>query len=75
MPRILVVSDHPSERVLHSERVVTSDFTTDHFRVQLAERVAWAVQDAEREALSGEADRPPEPAGSAAATRAPAHAA
>jgi hypothetical protein len=60
---------------MHSERVIPSDFTTDHFRAQLAERVAWAVQDAEREVLSGEADRPPAPAGSAEATRAPAHAA
>jgi hypothetical protein len=60
---------------MHSERVIPSDFSTDHFRAQLAERVAWAVQDAERETLSGETNRPPEPADSAAGTRAPAHAA
>ena len=32
--------------MLHSERVSPEDFETDHFRTQLAERVAWAVEDA-----------------------------
>jgi hypothetical protein len=74
MPRIIVTADDSSERVLHSERVSPSDFETEHFRAQLAERVAWAVDDAEREGASGEPDRPQVAAGSAAATRAPAHA-
>ena len=46
MPRIIVTADDSDQRVLHSERVTTADFETDHFRAQLAERVAWAVEDA-----------------------------
>jgi hypothetical protein len=47
MPRIIVTSDGPTDRVLHSERVSPEDFETAHFRHQLAERVAWAVADAD----------------------------
>jgi hypothetical protein len=53
MPRIIVTSDGPTDRVLHSERVSPSDFETAHFRTQLAERVAWAVDDAERVGSDG----------------------
>jgi hypothetical protein len=75
MPRIIVTADDSSERVLHSERVTPADFETEHFRAQLAERVAWAVEDAERDpATAGEAP-PAQPADTSAATRAPAHAA
>jgi hypothetical protein len=74
MPRIIVTADDSSGRVLHSERVSPSDFETEHFRAQLAERVAWAVEDAEREPASAGEDPPAEPVGSAAAMRAPAHA-
>jgi hypothetical protein len=67
MPRIIVTADDSSGRVLHSERVTPSDFDTDHFRTQLAQRVAWAVEDAElatgaepaqAPAVEGEATRP-----------------
>jgi hypothetical protein len=75
MPRIIVTADDSSGRVLHSERVTPSDFETEHFRAQLAERVAWAVEDAEREPASAGEAPPAEPVGSAAAMRAPAHAA
>ena len=75
MPRIIITADDSEARVLHSERVTPSDFETDHFRAQLAERVAWAVEDAEREELSGAAADPAKArAGSAAATREPVHA-
>jgi hypothetical protein len=70
MPRIIVKSDAPTDRVLHSERVSPSDFETAHFRTQLAERVAWAVEDAERDAT----DAAPVPADNAAETPSPTHA-
>jgi hypothetical protein len=73
MPHIIVTADDSSGRVLHSERVTPSDFETEHFRTQLAERVAWAVEDAE---LATGAEPPQAPAEvREAATRAPAHAA
>ena len=75
MPHIIVTADDAGGRVLHSERVTPADFETEHFRAQLAERVAWAVEDAERDGPSrAEAARPGPAEGSAAATRAPAHA-
>jgi hypothetical protein len=74
MPRITVTADDPSGRVLHSERVTPMDFETEHFRAQLAERVAWAVEDAEAGPAMGAEDRPRPAADSAAAMRAPAHA-
>jgi hypothetical protein len=74
MPRVTITADGPTERVTHSERVSPSDFETAHFREQLAERVAWAVEDAE-EAVSCEKSPPAPAADSEAARRAPAHAA
>ena len=76
MPRIIVTADDSAGRVLHSERVTPADFETEHFRAQLAERVAWAVEDADRERPTAAAEaRSAPPADSEAATRAPAHAA
>jgi hypothetical protein len=74
MPQVIVIADDPSGRVMHSERVSPSDFETDHFRAQLAERVAWAVEDADCEAASDGASQPAQAAGSEGATPAPAHA-
>ena len=74
MPRIIVTADDSAGRVLHSERVTPADFETEHFRAQLAERVAWAVEDADREAPSAADARTDPPADSEAGTRAPAHA-
>ena len=71
MPRIIVTTDDRSGRVLHSERVTAPDFDTEHFRAQLAERVAWAVTDA----ASAEVKVPEPAAEPAAATSAPVHAA
>jgi hypothetical protein len=75
MPRIIVTADDQAGRVLHSERVTPADFETEHFRAQLAERVAWAVEDADREpsTAAGEGSQDPA-AGSEAWTRAPVHA-
>jgi hypothetical protein len=46
MPMLLVQADDGS--VIWRERVTAPDFETEHFRRCLAERVAWAVSDAER---------------------------
>jgi hypothetical protein len=75
MPRIIITADDSGERVVHSERVTPADFETEHFRSQLAQRVAWAVEDAQREPVSDAGDRPLARADSAAARHAPAHAA
>jgi hypothetical protein len=70
MPRIIITADDSSARVVLSERVTPADFETEHFRAQLAERVAWAVEDAEagrvsaggaEEAQAGSAEAMPEP--------------
>jgi hypothetical protein len=75
MPHIIVTADDSAGRVLHSERVTPADFETEHFRAQLAERVAWAVEDADRERPRSDAEPRTAPAaGSEAETRAPAHA-
>jgi hypothetical protein len=48
MPRITVSTDHEPGVVAHTEWVTPADFETEHFRRHLAERLAWAVQDAAR---------------------------
>jgi len=75
MPRIIITADDPDGRVVHWERVTPADFETEHFRAQLAERVAWAVEDADCEGASDAARRPAAEAGTEEATPAPAHAA
>lgn len=47
MPQIKVTADEPRDAVMLSERVSVDDFESEHFRVQLAERLAWAVGDAD----------------------------
>jgi hypothetical protein len=49
MPQILVVTDRPEDTtVVYRERIESADFESDHFTGQLAERVGWAVQDADK---------------------------
>lgn len=51
MPQILVVTDNRDESagdVVYSERIALTDFESNHFSGQLAERVGWAVRDADR---------------------------
>jgi hypothetical protein len=72
MPHIIVTADDSDQRVLHSERVTSADFETDHFRTQLAERVAWAVEDAASAAAAPPAQVAED---SEAENHAPAHAA
>ncbi|GEM_PF-3143415 len=50
MPEVLVTTTAAKEDdgiILLRERVRSSDFETEHFRRQLAERIGWAVADAE----------------------------
>ena len=46
MPRVLITTD--GGRVMHDERIQADDFTTEHFRRCLAERLWWATEEAER---------------------------
>jgi hypothetical protein len=45
MPRVLVISD--DGEMVWNERVSQGDFEGEHFRRCLADRVGWAVADAE----------------------------
>jgi hypothetical protein len=59
MPQILIVTESPEETpstVVYRERVALSDFDSAHFTDQLAERVGWAVSDADRLESSGDGD-------------------
>jgi hypothetical protein len=51
MPQIIVTADGPAEDgqppIMFRERVNVSDFESQHFRAQLAERLGWAVGDAD----------------------------
>jgi len=51
MPQILVLTDLSGDAestVVYSERISPADFDSAHFSGQLAERVGWAVEDADR---------------------------
>jgi hypothetical protein len=50
MPYIILVSDGEDGSMTLCERVGSADFEAEHFRRCLADRLAWAAQDAEREA-------------------------
>ena len=59
MPQILIVTESPEETpdaVVYRERVAPSDFESSHFAGQLAERVGWAVSDADQIEQSSEED-------------------
>jgi hypothetical protein len=51
MPQIIVTADDLAEDgeppIMLRERVSVSDFESEHFATQLAERLGWAVGDAE----------------------------
>jgi hypothetical protein len=50
MPQIIVTADKLDDggdaAVMLKERVNLADFESDHFAVQLVERLGWAVSDA-----------------------------
>jgi len=57
VPQILVVTDKRDESagdVVYSERIALTDFESTHFSGQLAERVGWAVRDADQIEHRGE---------------------
>jgi len=57
MAQILIVTESPEETprtVVYRERIAPSDFDSAHFTGQLAERVGWAVSDADRLEHTGE---------------------
>ncbi len=59
MPQILVVTESPAKdsAVVYRERISSADLESAHFSGQLVERVAWAVEDADRfERDAGRAD-------------------
>ena len=49
MPQLLVVTDLPEAggKVVYRERIASSDFESRHFTGQMAERLGWAVHDAD----------------------------
>ena len=47
MPRIIVVTDRPTDIVMLSERITIADLASEHFRARLLERLSWAVGDAD----------------------------
>ncbi len=62
MPEIIVMTnaaDGSPEAVMLRERVNSADFESSHFAAQLAERVGWAVGDAD----DAERSRRRQPAG------------
>jgi hypothetical protein len=67
MPQILVVAEQQDEagnEVVYRERLSCADFESDYFTSQLAERVGWAVTDADRLEQRGR-----RPAGASAGAR------
>ena len=74
MPQILIVTESPEETprtVVYRERIAPSDFDSAHFTGQLAERVGWAVSDADRLEHSGRDADPAPVAGAADPVMAP----
>lgn len=57
MPRIMVTDDSERE-VVFWERVGQEDFETEHFRRCLADRLGWAVADAEEVREAEEPEQP-----------------
>jgi len=58
MPQIIVTADHGAAfgegAVMLRERVTVADFESDHFAMQLVERLGWAVGDADEVERVGE---------------------
>jgi hypothetical protein len=58
MPQIIVTADHGAAfgegAVMFRERVTVADLESDHFAMQLVERLGWAVGDADEIERVGE---------------------
>jgi hypothetical protein len=66
MPQIIVTADHGAAfgegAVTLRERVTLADFESEHFAMQLVERLGWAVGDADEvERIADPTDDPGEP--------------
>jgi len=48
VPRIVVETEGREREVVFWERVGADDFDAEHFRRCLADRIAWAVEDAQK---------------------------
>ena len=57
MSRVLVVNENGT--MTWDERVTAADFETEHFQRCLAERLGWAVADAQRAADAPETEMSP----------------
>jgi hypothetical protein len=57
MAYIVVTKERPDGHAQLCERVGAADFEADHFRNCLSDRLAWAVEDAERERAADEPGR------------------
>ncbi len=66
MPQIIVTADHGAAfgegAVTFRERVSMADFESDHFAMQLVERLGWAVGDADQVERVGEPPYDPDEA-------------
>jgi hypothetical protein len=62
MPQIIVTADQGAAfgegAVMLRERVTVADFESDHFAMQLVERLGWAVGDADEVERFGEPAEP-----------------
>jgi len=52
MPRIVVETEGQEREVVFWEHVGADDFGAEHFRRCLADRIAWAVEDAQAAEIS-----------------------
>lgn len=59
MAYIVVTKERPDGDAQLLERVAPEDFHADHFRTCLSDRLAWAVEDAEREPPALPEEEPP----------------
>lgn len=74
MPQIIVTADHGAAfgegAVMFRERVTVADLESDHFAMQLVERLGWAVGDADEVERVGEPMLDRDERGASHATRA-----
>jgi hypothetical protein len=57
MPRIIVEAEGREREIVFWERVGAEDFDAEHFRRCLADRIGWAVADAQEVEETESADR------------------
>ena len=70
MPRIIVETEGTDREVVFWEHVGPEDFGAEHFRRCLADRIGWAVADAQEAESEARFGREPVPAAPRARSRA-----